>query len=286
MFDKFDGPTRIFLSILLFPALFQEQWLTWVWGGGDEFYISWGKRLFLLLPLAAMLIGLWVSIACLLTVIIRQNRRQYVSALFVTWWDLARAIFSFWGGCFKFVFLMVGWFFAFLRVGIFGVWISIQDIILSPWRALRGIGSAVSQPGTPWIAVWMTLGWCVLEAVIFTFVLTNMVIDIVSNLTAVEPSTAAVQFVLFFMLLAFVTGSYAIVANLEAAIRSRDIKMIVTVTIVELLALVVEVPILYREFVDALIPWFSQYAGPDFQPGIFAILLVASLMWAGVRGLT
>jgi hypothetical protein len=286
MFDKFDGPTRIVLSLLLFPALFQAQWIDWVWGAHDEFYISWSKRVFLLLPVSAVLISLWASIAALVTVIIRQNRRQYVSALFVTWWDLARAIFSFWGGFFRFAFLMVGWMFAFLRVGIFGLWISIQDIVLTPWRALSGVSNAATQAGTPWIAVWMTLLWCALEALIFTFILTNMVSDLIASQTGVELEVFVIQIVLFFMLLAFVTGSYAIVANLEAAIRSRNIKMILTVVVVEALALVVEVPIFYREFVDALIQGYRQQMGSDFELGFFGIMAMSCMMWAGIRGLT
>jgi len=286
MLDRFDGPMKIIMSILLFPLFFQELVLDWIWGIGDTFSVMMGKRLLLLLPAAAIIFACWVTIACLLTVVIRHQRRQYVSTLFVTWWDLFRAIFSFWGGFFKFFFYLAGWIFAFVRIVIIGLWLSLQDILLTPFRAMKGVGDFATKPGTPWIAVVMTLAWCALEAVIFTFVATALVLDTLGGLTGRDLDINIVQTLLFFMLLGFIVGSYAIVANLEAAIKAKNFKQLVVILIIEVLAMGVEVVFLYREFVDALVPWFAQYAGRDFSLHPAVIIGIAGFFWAGIRGLT
>lgn len=286
MFDKLDAPWRYVLSALIFPTFFQEQFLRFAWGGQDDLLIALFKRIFILLPVVAILAASWLSIVCLLSVVVRHKRRQYVSTLLVTWWDLGRAIFSFWGGFFKFCFYLVGWIFALIRVIIVGLWAAIQDILFAPFRAIKGVSDIASKPGVPWIAVWLTIVWCALEAFIFTFVMTNLVIDTLSGLTGIELDVGTVQFFLYFTLLGFILGSYAIVASLEQAVKSKDIKQIVFIFIVEIVALLVEVMFLYREFVDALVPWFAQHAGEDFRMSAFTLIFIASLVWAGVRAMT
>ncbi len=286
MLNKFDGTLGLIISILLFPTFFQDAFFSWAWGANDDVYIMLVKRLFLLLPVAAIVFGCWITIGCIFTVIIRQERRRYVGALFVTWWDLMRAIFTFWSGIFKFLFFILGWILAFLRITIVGIWLAIQDILLTPLRAIRGMGENAFRPGVPWVAVWMTLLWCALEAFIFTFVMTSLVVDTLSGLTGMELNIYLVQVCLYFMLLAFVVGSYAILSTLEAAIQSRQSKQIATILIIEGITLIFEVLFLYREFVDALVPWFAQHAGDDFSMGIFSILLLATFVWAGIRGMT
>ncbi len=134
-----------------------------------------------------------------------------------------------------------------------------------PLRAAKGVGELASTPGTPWIAVVMTMAWCLLEAIVFTFIMTGFVREVVTNITNTEINEIVLQTVLFLMLFAFVVGSFAIVASLQAAIRSRDVKQIILVVIVEITALLFEVLFLYREFVDALVPWFAQYAAKVFR---------------------
>ncbi len=88
----------LFWRFLMFPTYFQKPALRWAWGAGDDFWMMAAKRFLLLLPVSALIFACWVSIACMLTVIVREKRRQYVSTLFVTWWDLCRCIFMYWGG--------------------------------------------------------------------------------------------------------------------------------------------------------------------------------------------
>lgn len=286
MFENVDPPFRYFLLALVFPVFFQEQALQLAWGANDPLWLMALKRIYILLPVAGIIFACWATVACALTIIVRQNRRQYASQLFITWWDLGRAIFTFWSGSFKFVFVLVGSIFNGLRLIVFGFWISIQDLVFMPLRAAKSVGDIATVPGTPWIAVIMTLAWCALEAFVFTFVMTSLVMETLGNITGTELQPQSVQIVLYMMLLAFVVGSYAIVATLEQAVKSNDIKQIALIALVEFTTMVFEVFFLYREFVDALVPWFSQYLGDDFKMGFFSIITIGTIVWAGIRGMT
>jgi len=48
----------------------------------------------------------------------------------------------------------------------------------------------------------------------------------------------------------------------------------------------VEVVFLYREFVDALVPWFAQHTSGNFDLGIVGTLGIAGVTWLGIRSLT
>ncbi|MEX0928722.1 MAG: hypothetical protein WDZ53_04895, partial [Balneolales bacterium] len=93
-----EGIATILLYILLFPTLFQEAFIEFAWAAGDPVVLMSFKRLFLLLPVFAVVLGCWVTIPALLTVLFRHNRKEYVNSVFLTWWDLGRAFVSFWGG--------------------------------------------------------------------------------------------------------------------------------------------------------------------------------------------
>ena len=43
---------------------------------------------------------------------------------------------------------------------------------------------------------------------------------------------------------------------------------------------------LYREFVDALVPWFAQHTSGNFDLGIGGTLAIAGVTWLGIRSLT
>ncbi|MFC2139799.1 hypothetical protein ACFLR4_03975, partial [Bacteroidota bacterium] len=107
MLNDSSGILNLIFSILLFPLYFQDYFIVYAWGAGEEFWIMAGKRIFLLIPVLAIILGCWVTIACIISALFRRNRLGFVSALFITWWDLGKAIFSFWGGAFKFVFILI-----------------------------------------------------------------------------------------------------------------------------------------------------------------------------------
>lgn len=256
------------------------------WGAGDPAWLMAMKRLFLLMPLGAVVLGYWTSVLSVPTIVVRSKRRTFVGLVLVTWWDLARAIFTFWGGVFRFLLRFTISLLGTIKLLVIGTWAIVQELIAMPLRMIRSVGSNVLQPGVPWIAVAMTFFWCVFEATIFTYVMTSLVIDTLSNLAGTQMTEAAVRIPLFLFMLFIVLGSYAVLSTWAAALKSRDWPTILKIGVVELVAMFVEVVFLYREFVDALVPWFAQHASGNFELGIIGTLGIAGVTWLGLRSLT
>ena len=168
---------------ILEMLFYQRGMIGFAWGANDPFWIMMGKRALLLLPCAAILAGTWASAICIATVLFRQQRHEFLISLVITWWDLGKSIFSFWGGIFKFLFCLVGSLFGLAKFLIMGVWIILQDLFLVPFRVFGNLAGTAMRPGIPWVAVWMTVFWCFLEAAIFTYVTTPLAEDVISNLT-------------------------------------------------------------------------------------------------------
>ncbi|MFQ5797867.1 MAG: hypothetical protein ACE5H0_04130 [Bacteroidota bacterium] len=284
----FDGSTdilKLILSLLLFPLYFQDALISFAWGANEQFWIMIVKRILLLLPISAIIVGLWVTIPSLVTVLIRQNRKQFVITLFVTWWDLGKSIVSFWGGILKFVFSLSTALLGLLRILFLSVWSIIQDVIFMPFRLIRKAGQNVVSSPIPWIAVFLTLFWSLLEALIFTYVTTPLVVDVFSNITGETLSENIVRIPLFIFLLFIVLGSYAVLSTMVDAVKNKNISAILGIGVIEIIALFVEVVFLYREFVDSLVPWLAQYS-EGFQLGIVGTLVIACFVWLGVRSLS
>jgi hypothetical protein len=257
-----------------------------VWGDGDPVWLLTMKRIFLLMPLGAVVLGYWTSVLSVPTIVVRAKRRTFISLVLVTWWDLARAIFTFWGGVFRFLARLVISLLGICQMLLVGIWATVQELIALPLRMIRSVCSNVLQPGVPWIAVAMTAFWCVFEAMIFTYVMTSLVIDTLSNLAGTEMTETAVRIPLFLFMLFIVLGSYAVLSTWAAALKSRDWPTIVKIGVMELVAMFVEVVFLYREFVDALVPWFAQHTSGNFDLGIVGTLAIAGVTWLGIRSLT
>ena len=137
-----------------------------------------------------------------------------------------------------------------------------------------------------WVALVLTLVWCLIEATVFTFVTTPLVMDTLSNLTGESISETLLKIPLFLFLLFLILGSYAVLSTWTDALSSKKIGTIIKIGIIELVALFVEVIFLYREFVDSLVPWFDQHTSGDFQLGIGGTLAIATLAWLGIRGMS
>ena len=274
------------LAVLFFPTFFERSILDFAWGAADPPWLMIAKRVLLLLPAGAVILCLWISILSLLTVIVRQKRVDFLKAFFVTWWDLLKSIFAFWGGFFKFLWVLAGAIYGLIRLMIVGLWLVIQDIVLVPFRMIRLVAKRVSAPGVPWIAVSLTFFWCLVEAVIFTYVMTPLVMDTLANLTGGELSEGVVRIPLFLFMLFLILGSYAVLAAWTKAVSSRNVGAIIKITLVEAVAATVEVLFLYRELVDSLVPWFAQHTAGDFDLGIAGTLAIGFVAWLGVRGMT
>ncbi|MCB0406090.1 MAG: hypothetical protein KDD51_15010 [Bdellovibrionales bacterium] len=276
--------TEYLMSVLFLPIL--NNFVYFAWGAHDPFWVAMGKRVFLLLPVLAIILGYWASVISLLTVPIRADRQAFVNAILITWWDMGRAIFSFWGGVFKCVFTVGLALFGVLRLGIVGIWLTLQDVLLIPFRVAGNLFSSAVSPGVPWIAVGLTFFWCTLEAVIFTYVTSPLVMDTLSNMTGEQMSEAFIRVPLFMFMSFVVLGSYAVLSSWTSALKTRDVPSIVKIGVIESVALFVEVVFLYREFVDALVPWFAQHSGGNFSLGIFGTLAIAGITWFGIRGMS
>jgi len=257
-----------------------------VWGAGDPVWLLALKRIFLVMPLGAVALAYWTTVLSVPTIVFRAKRRMFVNQVLVTWWDLARATFTFWGGVLRFMLRLVISLMGAVQILVMGVWALIQELVLLPLRLIRNVGANALSPGVPWIAVAMTFFWCVFEATIFTYVMTSLVIDTLSNLAGTEMTEAAVRIPLFLFMFFIVLGSYAVLSTFTAAVRSRDWPTIVKIGVVELVAMFVEVVFLYREFVDALVPWFAQHTSGNFELGIVGTLAIAGTTWLGIRSLS
>lgn len=285
MITNTTGITKIILYILLFPTLFQETFIEFAWAAGDPLLLMAAKRLFLLLPAFAFIVGCWITIPALLSVIFRQNRKEFVISLFITWWDLGKAIISFWGGIFRFLFYFVVALLELLKTLILGIWSAVQMIVIMPFRLLGEASRRVVGSKVPWIAVFLTLFWVFIEATIFTYVTTPLVMDTLSNITGEQLSLTMIRIPLFTFLFFIVLGSYAVLSTFVDAAKEKKISQIIGIGVIEIIVLFVEVVFLYREFVDALVPWFSLYAN-DFSISMTGILAVSTFMWFGIRSLS
>lgn len=89
---------------------------------------------------------------------------------------------------------------------------------------------------------------------------------------------------LYVFLLIIIMGSFAALQALNDAIRTRKVKSIIQMVIIELIVMGFEVMFLYRELVDAITPWIVQQTG--MRVGMFFTLTVSSFGWIAIRGMT
>lgn len=280
-----SGLTKFLVYLLLFPALFQEAVIEFTWAAADPVALMVAKRLFLLLPALAFILGCWITIPTLLTALFRQNRSSFIITLFITWWDLGKAIVSFWGGIIRFLFYFVVALLGLFKTLILGIWSVIQSLLFMPFQMLGKASQKVVGSNVPWIAVFLTFFWVFIETVIFTYVTTPLVLDTMSNITGEQLSVTLVRIPLFTFLFFIVLGSYAVLSTFVDSVKGKDVSQILGIGAIEVIVLFVEVVFLYREFVDALVPWFSLYA-ENFQIGMMGILAIAGFMWFGIRSLS
>jgi hypothetical protein len=286
MFINFDSVIQFITSILMFPANFQAAFLQFAWGANDPLWLMIAKRAFVLLPVAGFIFSCWITMGCATTLPFRSNRSEFMPALIATWWDYGRAVTQFWGGTFKFVYALIGSSLGLFRLLVLSFLLLVQDLMLSPLRVAKEVGQGYFRPGIPWIAVCITLGWCALEAGVFTFVTTPLVNDVLSAIHDGSISESTMHIVLYCMMFAFVLGSYSILSTWGDAIKKREVSKIVQIGTFEAFVMVFEVLFLYREFVDALVPWFNQYTAGETSIGIVPILAISTFAWLGIRGMT
>ena len=275
----------IVLSVILFPTLFQEAFINFAWGATDPTWLMMTKRLFLLLPVCAIILGCWGTIACLPTVVVRQKRVEFLTLLLVTWWDVGKAIAYFWGGIAKFALSFLASLAGLVKILFFAVLSILQELIFAPFRLVFGATRNLVSSQVAWVAVYLTVFWCLIEALIFSYVTTPLVMDVFSNITGENLNPYFIRVPLFIFLLFVVMGSYAVLSTLVNSVKSKNVASILGIGAIEAVVLFVEVMFLYREFVDALVPWFAQYS-ENFELGVTGTLAIATFVWFGIRSLS
>jgi len=243
------------------------------------------KYLLLLFPALLVVGAIWCTQLSLYTLPFRSGRVAFLKALLIAWWDAGRAVWLYWVGLFRVLFVAIGWLLTLVRL-MFKLLAEIgRQLILAPFTLTGKMTKSYFQPGVPWVAFLLLLFWGALEAIIFTYTLYPTVSEVLADLVGVEVSPYAGSF-LFLFLLVLILGSFACIQALMDAIRNREYKFLVQMVLVELFVMFFEVMFLYRELVDAITPWIAQQTGGQFRMGLWSTLTVATFGWIGIRGMT
>ena len=241
-------------------------------------WMAAAKYVLLLLPALLALAALWCTQLSLYTLPFRNGRVHFVSALLLTWWDAARAVWLYWMGLVRCIGVALGWVVVFAGFLVRLLIEAVRQVAMMPFAVSGRMAQRYFQPGVPWIAFVALLLWCVLEASIFTHVLFPAVSDVLSRLAETPEPARFTGPVLFVFVLLLVMGSFACAQALVDAVRTRQMKYVGQMIAVEVFAIFFEVMFLYRELVAAFVPALAEQMA--------ATIVVATCGWIGVRGMT
>ena len=241
-------------------------------------WVAAAKYVLLLFPALLGLAALWCTQLSIYTVPFRNGRVHFVSALLLTWWDAARAVWLYWTGLIRFVGVALGWIVIVASFLVRLVVEATRKVSVAPFTVTGRMARRYFQPGVPWVAFVALMFWCVLEATVFTHVLFPTVTDVLSRLAETPEPARLTGPMLFVFLMLLVMGSFACAQALVDAIRTRQMTYVGQMIAVEIFVAFFEVMFLYREIVTAFMPSLA-----DQQAGT---LVVATCGWLGVRGMT
>jgi len=247
-------------------------------------WLAAGKFLFLLFPLLLWLGIIWCTQLSLYTVPFRSKRINFITTLLLSWWDGARAVWLFWTGLFRLIVVLIGWLFSILRLILKFIIEFIKQIVTAPFTMTGRMTKSFFRPGVPWVAFVSIVFWCMLEAVIFAYVLFPTISEVLMDIVGSDKSSPMVMPLLYVFLLIIIMGSFAALQALTDAVRTKKVKLIIQMTIIELIVMGFEVMFLYRELVDAITPWIVQQTG--VRMGIGFTLGISCMGWIAIRGMT
>jgi hypothetical protein len=239
----------------------------------------------LLFPALLWIGAVWCTQLSLYTLPFRSGRLEFIKKMLLAWWDAALAVWMFWVGLGRFFVVVVGWIFELARLGLKLIMETGRQVFTLPFKVTGDMTRSYFQPGVPWIAFLLLLFWCLLEAVIFSYVLFPTVSEVLAGLVGVEAHRLTGPFLFVFLFL-LILGSYACLQVLLETVKNREYKFLVQMLLVELFVMFFEVMFLYRELVDAIAPWIAQQTQEQFRMGIVSTLSLAVFGWLGVRGMT
>jgi hypothetical protein len=258
-------------------AVFNFAFFAGTWMG------TLAARLFLFLPALLLIVAIWSTMVALYTVPFRSNRREFLIALVMLWWEVGRSIWLFWIGIGRLLWMAVGWVWGLFRLTVGLAFRSLRLIFTAPFALMDWLGRRYFKPGVPWIAFMLIVGWCALEALIFTFTLMPTVSEVFYDLAGIE-ARHVMSPILFIFLFVLISGSFASIQVLTEAWTGRQAKAIVQMLFVEFFVMFFEVIFLYRELIDAITPWIAANTG--MQLGFGSTLALASFGWIGIRAMT
>ncbi len=274
------------LGALAWIPAWQARLLELVWWPGGSALTMIATRVLVLLPALLLVAGVWATMSSVYTLPFRAGRGRYLQTLALAWWDAGRTVWLFWVGFARLGIVILGWLWGAVRHGSALIFHMLRHIIASPFAALDWTARRYFKPGVPWLAFLLTILWSAVEATIFTFTLQPTLTEVFYDLTGTAANPAIVVPILFLFLFLLVSGSFASIQVLTEAIDTRRIKQIVQMTLIEIIVMLFEVFFLYRELVDASVPWIAQQTGGEVRLGLFGTLAIACFGWIGIRAMT
>jgi hypothetical protein len=247
-------------------------------------WLAAAKFMFLLFPLLLWLGVIWCTQLSLYTLPFRSHRINFVTTLLLSWWDGARAVWLFWVGLFRLIIVLIGWLFSILRLIVKFVIEAVKQIVTAPFTMTGRMTKSFFRPGVPWVAFLILVFWCMLEATIFTYVLFPTISEVLMDIIGTDKPSPLVLPLLFVFLLFVIMGSFAALQALTDAVRTKQAKLIVQMTIIEVIVMGFEAMFLYRELVDAITPWIMQQTGA--RMGVGFTMGIACMGWVAIRGMT
>src|SRR5439155_20993450 len=131
-----------------------------------------------------------------------------------------------------------------LRLVVAIILVIIRSLFDLPFVLTGRFAQNLNTPGVPWLAFLMTVGWSALEAVIFAYILTPTMGELISDLVGKDLGPMVTPFlvlVLFFL----IAGSLACLQVLVEAMEQKSVKSIVKMLIVESFVMFLQVVFLY-----------------------------------------
>jgi hypothetical protein len=287
LIQRIPEPWRQVVDVLIAPLAWIPHLQQTLWDfffAPGPLWLVVGKYIFLFFPALLALAAVWCTQLSLYTFPFRSARVQFIPTLMMTWWDAVHAVWAYWVGMFRFVWVALGW------AVTFGTFVAklvlevIRQIALMPFTMTGRMTQNYFTPGVPWVAFVMLIFWCALEAAIFSYTLMPTVTELLADLVGGESTARYTGPILYFFLLLLIMGSFACVQTLMEAVKKREWKFIVQMVAVELFVMFFEVMFLYRELIDALTPWIAQQTG--MKLGLTVTLSLSAFGWTGIRGMT
>jgi hypothetical protein len=277
------GQWREIVALLLAPI----AWVPNMQSAAMNFFLEssspWTaavKYVFLLFPVILGIIAIWCTQLALYTVAFRTGRSRFVSAVLLAWWDAAFAVWLYWVGLVRAAMVSAGWLLVLAHLTVRLAAALVRHVGGAPFAMTRGYVT----PGFHWVAFAVLLLWCVLEAAVFTYTLMPTITDVLADLLGSDDVSVMAGPLLYLLLVMLIAGSFACVHALMEAVRLGQMRYLAQIVLVQVCVLVVEVLFFYRPLVDTMTPWVAQ--GTGLRLGVAPTLLLATMAWIGVRGMT